>query len=337
MPMMFDPVTATAVEGMRATIRRYEYILFSRTVVASAAGRLVIRAMGAAGGGARGTNARGGNGGTVALRTIDVAAGDSITITIGAGGAGKDATDGAGLDAGTTTVARAGTTLLTVPGARGGLNSTDAVLDNDPPTGADWYVLGGKSANAVLSGGGGAMVVDGGSTAGMGGAGTTVSAKNLGGGGGGATGNGGDASVAGSGNSGGGGGPLGSALGPIPGGGFLPLEACVMRVTSTDAGALYIDVVGGSIQGRPVRRGAYSGGMGVYGVGGEPSFGGFGGGGGGGGVAGAFGGFAGGGGGGSSGGGGGGLGGGGGAALTGRGGDGGQAMVTLEWLGGAAA
>ena len=175
--------TLAEVEALAAKARRYEYVAFSSTITATGSGQAVLRCMGAGGGGASGNNARGGNGGTVATKTITVAAGDQLVVTIPAGGAGG-ATDQPGSAGGVLTIVRSGTTLISIPGGNGGPIKT-APTNNAAPTGADWYVLGGLGGNGDRTGGGGAMIVEGGTVAGRGG-----SAQYSGGGG--ALGNGAD-------------------------------------------------------------------------------------------------------------------------------------------------
>ena len=94
--------TLAEVEALAAKARRYEYVAFSRTITATGSGQAVLRCMGAGGGGASGTNARGGNGGTVATKIITVQAGDQLVVTIPAGGAAGN-TDQPGSAGGTLT------------------------------------------------------------------------------------------------------------------------------------------------------------------------------------------------------------------------------------------
>ena len=90
---MTDVVILDAVEALNRTVtgrREVAYCNQSRTINAPFTGRVIVRAMGAAGGGAKlGTYATGGNAGTVAIKELRVSKGDSITLTIPAGGAAQ--------------------------------------------------------------------------------------------------------------------------------------------------------------------------------------------------------------------------------------------------------
>ena len=301
--MNFDPITNAVVTAIQRSMRRYEHVQISRTVTATGSGTAVLRAMGAGGGGGKGlagNYAKGGNGGTVAIKTITVAAGDQFVVTIPAGGAGATTDSTPGSTGGTLTVVRSGVTLLSIPGGNGGPGVDVGPTNNSAPVGADWYVLGGLAGYGHGSGGGGAMLVEGGALAGKGG-------DSPASGGGGALGNGG--AVA----NGGGGGATQHASGVIAGGGYMSPGSCILRFAP--AVAAQRGTGSGSAQGRP-SLGAFAGGHGE--AGGAPGNGGFGGGGGGGGGSGGNGGFGGGGGGGSG------------------GGFGGQGWLTIEWQGGAA-
>lgn len=303
------------------TSRRIEYFQFSTTATATENGVAILRAMGAAGGGARSSVSRGGNGGTVATKKIAVAAGDEFVITIPAGGAGRAATNGPGVAGGTLTVVRGGITLLSIPGGLGGVDTATAPLANPPPTGADWYVLGGLAGNAAQSGGGGAMIVKGGTVAGRGG-------NTSGSGGGGAMGNASDAIPYF------GGGSTESSTPAKLGHGFITAETSVLLLAIPMPSSGRLESTSYWIEGAtPFGGGSYNPSTG------QGSDGGFGGGGAGGGLFGRRGGFAGGGGGngGNNPGGAGGFGGGGGGATNANGGDGGQGWLTIEFIGGAVA
>lgn len=302
--MQFDPITAAIATSVKNAQRRLECMQFSKTVTATGSGRAILRCMGAAGGGARGANARGGNGGTVATKEITVTKGDQLVVTIPAGGAGKTSTDGDGATGGTLTIVRNGVTLISIPGGIGGVNAAAMPGNNAAPTGADWYVLGGRGGNASYSGGGGAMIVEGGTVAGQGGTS-----------GGGALGNG----VSSRG---------GGCLFDNSGGDFLTAETCVLRIVQPmpSGGVLASSSATAFGGGNP---GSYSGGFGGGGGTGGTGVG----------TSGFSGGFAGGGGGSydsSGGGGNGGFGGGGGGGGA-KGGEGGQGWLTIEWIGGCAA
>lgn len=298
--------------------RRAGHFQFSNMVTLAGSGTVVLRAMGAGGGGARGPNARGGNGGTVATKEVIVSANDALVITIPAGGAGKKTENGSGSNGGTLTVVRAGVTLLSIPGGLGGLNTVAAPLNNTAPTGADWYVLGGLGGNAGSSGGGGAMIVKGGTVAGRGGNGPNS-------GGGGAMGNASDAAPWL------GGGSLESSAGTVCGGGFITPETSVLLFAMPMPSNGRIEATSYWVPGST----AFGGGSYNTAVG-QGSDGGFGGGASGSAVIPRIGGFAGGGGGGYTGGNGG-FGGGGGGGSPENGGNGGQGWLTIEFIGGAAA
>lgn len=229
--MSMDPAALLGpVLRVRNSAIRYEHIYLSRTVTAVRSGTLTFRCMGAGGGGQAPRSGAsvfgGGNGGTVAIKTVSVTAGDRFVITIPAGGSGGVANSDAPAAGGTLTVTRGGTTLLSIPGGRVGTTlAGQPPAANEAPTGADWYVLGGLGgtppANGSPTGGGGAMIVEGGTVAGRGG-----NAQYSGGGG--ALGNGG---VLGNGG-GGGGGAFTSAIGAVGGGGFLPQETSVLRLST---------------------------------------------------------------------------------------------------------
>ena len=183
--MNFDPITNAVAIAIQAAQRRYQHIQLSQSVVATGNGTLILRAMGAAGGGGGvGGNgiACGGNGGTVCTRTLSVQAGDVIACTIPAGGVGG--TVGPGTTGGTLVVHRNGIAVLTVPGGNGGTGGAPA--NNALPTGADLYFLGGLGGYGAGAGGGGTLLLIGGTSAARGG-------NGAGSGGGGAFTSGGDA------------------------------------------------------------------------------------------------------------------------------------------------
>ena len=325
--MNFDPITNAVAIAIQSAQRRYQHIQLSQTVVATGNGTLILRAMGAAGGGGGvGSNgiACGGNGGTVCTRTLSVQAGDVIACTIPAGGVGG--TWGPGTTGGTLVVHRNGIAVLTVPGGNGGTGGAPA--NNALPTGADLYFLGGLGGYGAGAGGGGTLLLIGGTSAARGGNGT-------GSGGGGAFTSGGDAA--------------GSYGGGVNG--FMTADGCYLKLAQPISGNESVPAYAGGV-GTPAGNGG-NGGFGGGGGGGGSSNaqggnGGFGGGGGGGSSSssaqGGNGGFGGGGGGsssnGSAQGGNGGFGGGGGGASgfsASTGGYGGQGFLTLEWIGGCAA
>ena len=168
---MTDVVILDAVETMSRTIsgrREVVYINQSTTIAAPFTGRVIVRAMGAAGGGARGgTYATGGNAGTVAIKELRVSKGDSITLTIPAGGAAQGAATN-GNPGGTLTVSAPGGWTGNIPGGNGGVQgvSGNQPAANTAPTGWDMYWLGGRGgansgSNSATGGGGAALRIDG--------------------------------------------------------------------------------------------------------------------------------------------------------------------------------
>ena len=313
---MTDVVILDAVETIGRTIAvRHEvvYINQSTTIAAPFTGRLIVRAMGAAGGGARGTYATGGNGGTVAIKELRVSSGDSITLTIPAGGAAQSTDATNGNPGGTLTVSAPGWTG-SIPGGNGGVQGTSGnqPAANTVPTDWDAYWLGGRgganSGSNSATGGGGAALRNGYNAydaAAAAGAGTRLGGAGIGG-------------SSSSTNAGGGGGSFGGAVGTSGGPNFAGLTAAsgVDGAPAVGMGPditrLLLDLSGGG--GGAGKHGAPGGGGG-----GGPSVsgrGGFGGGGGGSDYYAGKGGF----------------GGGGGAATNGTSGAGGDGFVTLEFL-----
>lgn len=166
--MSFDPITYAAVQQLRkecsvgAEEPKYEYIWTSKTITVPKDAELTIRAMGAGGGGSGGHVApitifglagrRGGQGGTVALKTLNVSAGDELGVIIPAGGAGGTK-NLAGVNGGTLLVHLNSNEILSIPGGGGG-----AGVAADDPVGADWFV---KSTPPNGYGGGSAMLLEG--------------------------------------------------------------------------------------------------------------------------------------------------------------------------------
>ena len=314
---MTDVVILDAVETMSRTIagrRELVYTNQSTTIVAPFAGRVIVHAMGAAGGGAKGAYPTGGNGGTVAIKELRVLKDDSITLTIPAGGAAQPTAATNGNPGGTLTVSAPGWTG-SIPGGGGGVQgaSGNQPAANTAPTDWDAYWLGGRgganSGSNSATGGGGAALRNGYNAydaAPAAGAGTYLGGAGIGG-------------SSSSTNGGGGGGSFGNAVGTSGGPNFYGLAAVSgVDGTSTvgmgsDITRLLLDLSGGG-GGGDGKNGAPGGGGG----GGSSSSGGSGGFGGGGG-----GGFPGGSGG---------VGGGGGSSSSGAGGVGGAGFVTLEFL-----
>lgn len=150
--------------GSGATGRALVYCSQSQTVTARADGFLVLRCMGAAGSGARGSFATGGTAGTVGAKTVRVNAGDQFIITVPAGGAAQAGANTNGNAGGTLTITGPGVNI-SIPGGTGGVQgvaSAKAALAA-VPTGLDWYILGGRggvaSAAAGCTGGGAAALL----------------------------------------------------------------------------------------------------------------------------------------------------------------------------------
>lgn len=134
------------------------YFFSSRTHTFTAAGTAVITIVGATGSGARGNTgsgaATGSNSAPWGRLKIAVAAGDVLTVNIGAGGAAQSGTNVNGLAGSNTTVALNGVTILTAqPGEPGVYNATAAVSANATATvtGADFVVSGLRAGNATGS------------------------------------------------------------------------------------------------------------------------------------------------------------------------------------------
>ena len=314
---MTDVVVLDAVETLNRTVagrREIAYVNQSITIAAPFTGRAIVRAMGAAGGGAKGTYATGGNGGTVAIKELRVSSGDSITLTIPAGGAAQTIV-GNGNPGSTLTVSAPGWTG-SISGGNGGVQgvSGNQPAANTAPTDWDAYWLGGRgganSGSNSATGGGGAALRNGYNAydAAPAGVGTYLGGAGIGG-------------SSSSTNGGGGGGSFGNAVGTSGGPNFSGLTAATgVDGTPTvgmgpDIARLLLDLSGGGGGGSTAGAGKN----------GAP------GGGGGGATSGGSGGFGGGGGGGSSGGSGG-FGGGGGGGTSTTSGAGGQGFITLEFL-----
>jgi hypothetical protein len=108
----------------------------SRNYTIPADGFLMVKAVGAGGGGGRGAVAgMGGNSGAWGARMFRVTNGQTLTVTIGAGGGGRASTDGAGT-AGGNTVVTIGAATMTIPGGAGGVFSTGTLASNLVPAAA---------------------------------------------------------------------------------------------------------------------------------------------------------------------------------------------------------
>lgn len=157
----------------------------SRTWTAPQDGYIVVRAMGAGGGGARASsspyNATGGYSGSWGAKALRVAKGDTVVVNIGAGGAGA-LTNGNGTAGGDTTVTVNGITY-TAYGGPGGLYNSASAPPNGPAPSANWdfgaaSVKPGWAGGSVRTGGAGVDILAQGNNA------TTSASSDASGGGG---------------------------------------------------------------------------------------------------------------------------------------------------------
>lgn len=155
----------------------------SRTWTAPQDGYIVVRAMGAGGGGARVSNGSGTGGysGSWGAKALRVAKGDTVVVNIGAGGAGKTGTDGNGTAGGDTTIIVKGVTY-TAYGGPGGLANSASTPPNGPSPSANWdfgaaSVKPGWAAGAITGGAGVDILAQGNNA-------TTSASTNSSGGGG---------------------------------------------------------------------------------------------------------------------------------------------------------
>ena len=135
----------------------------SRTWIAPQDGIIVVRAMGAGGGGARGDNATGGYSGSWGAKALRVTKGTSVAVSIGAAGAGRTGPDGDGTAGGNTTVTVNGVTYTAYGGPGGKFNSASA-LANGPGPSANWdlgaaSVKPGWAAGSIVTGGAGVDIL----------------------------------------------------------------------------------------------------------------------------------------------------------------------------------
>jgi hypothetical protein len=152
-------------------------ILISGTFTAPFEGNYMVVAIGGGGGGGRANSLRsatGGTAGSVAFKKVKLTLGQTLTISVGAGGVGSSGVDtGAGLAGtagGATTVTGTGISLSS-PGGPGGVITTATTGTLTAPvgtnaTGGDLNVLGGSSDSITLSAsaaatGGGAVAIYG--------------------------------------------------------------------------------------------------------------------------------------------------------------------------------
>ena len=152
-------------------------ILISGTFTAPFEGNYMVVAIGGGGSGAKANaqrSATGGTAGSVAFKKVKLAAGQNLSIVVGAGGAGLYGLDNnpgaAGNAGGTTTVTGTGI-ALSAPGGPGGVITTATTGTLTAPvgtnaTGGDLNFLGGSSDSITLStsaqaNGGGAVAIYG--------------------------------------------------------------------------------------------------------------------------------------------------------------------------------
>ena len=165
---------------------------------------------GSGGDGGRGETNNGGGGGGLAYGTFAVTPGETLTITVGAGG--TSASGGSGGAGGATSIARGATVLLSGGGGAGGVERSTGTAAGGTSTGTQR--TGGGIGGAGGTGGGGGGGTGGGgaggysAAGGAGGAITAAGAASTGGGGGGGGGRSG--TTAGNAGSGGGTGLLGA-------------------------------------------------------------------------------------------------------------------------------
>lgn len=110
----------------------------SRTWTAPQDGIVIVRGMGAGGGGARhGTSATGGYSGSWGCKIVRVKKGDIISVEIGAGGTGRTSTDGDGTAGGDTIITINGVQYIAYGGLGGVADATGPLPDGPSPS-ANW-------------------------------------------------------------------------------------------------------------------------------------------------------------------------------------------------------
>lgn len=158
----------------------------SRTWIAPQAGIVIVRAMGAGGGGARGGTsggpATGGYSGSWGCKIVRVKKGDSVQVVIGARGVGRIGTVGGGAAGGNTIVTIDGVQYIAY-GGPGGVHNPPAPLPNGPSPSVNWdfgaaSVKPGLPVSTSSSGGAGVDILAQGNNA------TTSDSASCSGGGG---------------------------------------------------------------------------------------------------------------------------------------------------------
>lgn len=108
----------------------------SRTWTAPQDGIVIVRGMGAGGGGTRGTSATGGYSGSWGCKIVRVKKGDTISVAIGAGGSGSSPA-GNGTAGGNTIITINGVQYIAY-GGPGGVAGATGPLPNGPAPSANW-------------------------------------------------------------------------------------------------------------------------------------------------------------------------------------------------------
>ena len=130
----------------------------SRTWIAPQDGIVIVRGMGAGGGGARGaTSATGGYSGSWGAKIVRVKKGATVSVTIGARGTGRGSSDGNGTAGGNTFITIGGVQYIAY-GGPGGVSGATKTLPNGPSPSANWdfgaasvrpgWVAGGQTGGA---------------------------------------------------------------------------------------------------------------------------------------------------------------------------------------------
>ena len=110
----------------------------SRTWIAPQGGIVIVRGMGAGGGGARSyTSATGGYSGSWGCKIVRVKKGDTISVAIGARGTGRSNTDGNGGPGGNTVITIGGVQYIAY-GGPGGVALATGPQPNGPSPSANW-------------------------------------------------------------------------------------------------------------------------------------------------------------------------------------------------------
>ena len=110
----------------------------SRTWSAPQDGIVIVRGMGAGGGGARGTVATGGYSGSWGCKIVRVKKGATVSVAIGAGGTGTGADDDRVATAGGNTIITIGGVQYIAYGGPGGVSGAKKTLPNGPSPSANW-------------------------------------------------------------------------------------------------------------------------------------------------------------------------------------------------------